>query len=117
MHKRFLPALSIAAAITVIGANRSFAGPLTSSKTAIDAQIQAIEGTSGAGLATVSGPLLAVIALIIIIFVLVTLAMAALEGGGNLPLAERVKNILAPAALITVGLAVAGGLITWIAQI
>jgi hypothetical protein len=97
--------------------SRSIAGPLTSSKAAFDEQMTAIEGSGGSGVAAISAPIFALIVLMIIIFTIITLGMAAFEGGGNLPLVERVKNVLIPAAFITVSLGIVGGLVTWIATI
>ena len=113
--KRLLPIFSISTATVAVLASRSYAGPLTSSKNAFDAQMTALDG--GSGIVTVSAPIFALIVLMIIIFTVITLVMAAFEGGGNLPLAERVKNVLVPAVFITVALGLTGGLVTWIATI
>jgi hypothetical protein len=98
-------------------ANKSNAGPLTGSKKAFDEQMTLIEGTGGSGVATISAPIFAVIVIMLIVFTVITLGMAAFDGGGNLPLKERVMNVLQPALFITVGLGILGGLITWMATI
>jgi hypothetical protein len=76
-----------------------------------------IEGTGGSGVAAFGAPLFAVIVITIIIFTVITLGLAAFDGGGNLPMAERMKNVLLPAAFITFCLGLTGGLVTWIATI
>jgi hypothetical protein len=98
-------------------ASKSSAGPLTSSKTAFDEQMKLIEGSGGSGVAALGAPLFAIVIITIIVFTAITLGMAAFDGGGNLPLVERVKNVLMPAMFITVCLGVLGGLATWIATI
>lgn len=115
--RRFLPALTASFLALALTAQRSSAGPLTSAKQAFDEQMQLIEGQGGSGVAAISGPLFAIVVLIIIVFTIVTLAMAAFDGGNNLPLAERVKNVLVPAVFITLALGIVGGLVTWIAAI
>jgi hypothetical protein len=115
--KKFFPTLVISSFIMALLANSSQAGPLTSSKTAFDEQMKTIEGTGGSGVAAISAPIFALIVLLIIVFTIITLGMAAFEGGGNLPMIERVKNVLLPAAFITVSLGIVGGLVTWIATI
>jgi hypothetical protein len=115
--KKLLPALVLSSFLTALLTKVSQAGPLTSSKQAFDAQMKAIEGSGGSGVSAVSGPIFALMVLLIVIFTVITLGMAAFEGGGNLPLVERVKNVLLPAAFITVALGIIGGLVTWIATI
>jgi hypothetical protein len=115
--KRFLPAMALSSALVAILAHSAQAGPLTSSKEAFDAQMKLIEGDGGSGVAAISGPLFALVVLLLVLFIVVTLGMAAFEGGGNLPLVERVKNVLLPAAFITVSLGIVGGLVTWVATI
>jgi hypothetical protein len=115
--KKLLPTLSISSALVAILAHSAQAGPLTSSKEAFDAQMKLIEGNGGSGVAAISGPLFALVVLLLVLFIVVTLGMAAFEGGGNLPLVERVKNVLLPAAFITVSLGIVGGLVTWVATI
>jgi hypothetical protein len=115
--RKIMPLLAISSTTMALLASRTYAGPLTSSKAAFDAQMTAIEGEGGSGVAAISAPIFALIVLMIIIFTIITLGMAAFEGGGNLPLVERVKNVLIPAAFITVSLGIVGGLVTWIATI
>jgi hypothetical protein len=115
--KKLLPIFLISSATLAVLASKSTAGPLTSSKKAFDEQMTLIEGSGGSGVATISGPVFAVIVIMIIVFTLITLGMAAFEGGGNLPMGERVKNVLLPAAFITVSLGLTGSLITWIATL
>lgn len=115
--KKLLPIFSISTAVITILANGSQAGPLTSSKNAFDEQMRAIEGAGGSGVATISAPIFALIVVMIIVFTIITLGMAAFEGGGNLPLVERMKNVLIPAAFITISLGIVGGLVTWIAAL
>jgi hypothetical protein len=115
--KKSLPVLLISSTTLAILASKSSAGPLTSSKTAFDEQMKLIEGTGGSGVAALGAPLFAIVIITIIIFTVVTLGMAAFDGGGNLPMTERVKNVLVPAMFITFGLGVLGGLVTWIATI
>jgi hypothetical protein len=76
-----------------------------------------IEGSGDSGVAALGAPLFAIIILVIIVFTVVTLGMAAFDGGGNLPMVERVKNVLIPAMFITLALGITGGLVTWIATI
>jgi cytochrome b len=115
--KQSLVGLTLSSFLVALLADSSKAGPLTSSKKAFDEQMKTIEGSGGSGMAAISAPIFALIVVMIIIFVIITLAMAAFEGGGNLPMAERVKNVLLPAAFITVSLGIVGGLVTWIATI
>jgi hypothetical protein len=115
--KKLLPVLSISSATITALASKSTAGPLTSSKTAFEEQMKLIEGTGGSGVAALGAPLFAIIILVIIVFTVVTLGMAAFDGGGNLPMVERVKNVLIPAMFITLALGITGGLVTWIATI
>ncbi len=115
--KKLLPIFLISSATLTVLASKSSAGPLTSSKTAFDDQMKAIEGTGGSGVAALGAPLFAIIVLVIVAFTVVTLGMAAFDGGGNLPLVERVKNVLLPAMFITLAIGITGGLVTWIATI
>jgi hypothetical protein len=115
--KKLLPILLISSTTMAILASKSSAGPLTSSKNAFDEQMKLIEGSSGSGVAASGAPLFAIVVITIIIFTIITLGMAAFDGGGNLPMIERVKNVLLPAMFITFGLGVLGGLVTWIATI
>ena len=114
--KALLPILLISSTtVAILASKPSVAGPLTSSKTAFDEQMKLIEGSGGSGIAAISGPLFAVVILTIVVLTVVTLGMAAFDGGGNLPLTERVKNVLVPAMFITLALGITGGLVTWIA--
>jgi hypothetical protein len=112
-----LPVLLISSTIMAVLASKSSAGPLTSSKTAFDEQMRLLEGTGGSGVATMGAPLFAILIITLIIFTAITLGLAAFDGGGNLPMVERVKNVLLPAMFITFGLGVLGGMVTWIATI
>jgi hypothetical protein len=114
---RLLPVLAISSTLIAVITDRSYAGPLTSSKKAFDDQITLIEGGGGGGLSTIGGPIFALVVIFLIIFTIITIGMAAFEGGGNLPLRERVTNVMQPALFITVGLGILGGLVTWIATI
>jgi hypothetical protein len=116
-QNRLLLILGISSMTLAILANKSNAGPLTGSKKAFDEQMTLIEGTGGSGVAAISAPIFAVIVIMLIVFTVITLGMAAFDGGGNLPLKERVMNVLQPALFITVGLGILGGLITWMATI
>ncbi len=115
-RRKLSPILVISSATIAALASPSYAGPLTSSKSAFDAEMLKIQGTGASGVATISAPIFAVIVVMIIVFTVLTLGMAAFDGGGNLPVAERVKNVLIPAAFITISLGLTGGLVTWIAS-
>lgn len=115
-RRKLSPILAISSATIAALASPSYAGPLTSSKSAFDAEMLKIQGAGASGVATISAPIFAVIVVMIIVFTVLTLGMAAFDGGGNLPVAERVKNVLIPAAFITISLGLTGGLVTWIAS-
>jgi hypothetical protein len=115
--KKLLPILLISSTTMAILASKSSAGPLTSSKEAFDSQMKLLEGSGGSGVSGLGAPVFAVVIITIVIFTVVTLAMAAFDGGGNLPMSERMKNVLIPALYITLGLGLTGGLVTWIATL
>jgi hypothetical protein len=109
--------MTISTALVALMSHKADAGPLTGAKEAFDAQMKLVEGEGGSGVAAISGPLFALIVVMIIIFMVVTLGLAAFDGGGNLPLAERIKNVLVPALMIVVGLGLVGGMVAWVAAI
>lgn len=115
--KKLLPIFVITSAILAVLASKSSAGPLTSSKQAFEDQMRLIEGSGGSGVAALGTPLFAVVIIVIVVFTVVTLAMAAFDGGGNLPMVDRMKNVLMPAMFITLCLGLTGGLVTWIVSI